>query len=355
MSRKKDWLFSREARGRLFYKKQLDLNNPMNVDFFTITMGEGIYLWRYDNSFGSFNPTHMINVAESGEHKRGAMNREGIYIVAGYRSNDVKIYDMKYYNHEDQKIKLLRTFSHTDFVYECIFKNAVSALCCDRGGYIKEYDLTNPNSIPDPTVFNRVTLNGLHSLILARNGKGDIFVIGGSYDKLYIINAESGDLNNIQTYIVGGSPHAVYQIAEIRQGIIITVEYTSAFMHDIRGSTKTSEKLTHDIGFYYTVIALKSRPGDLAIGGVSTSYLGVVYIQNIDASNTIRTLDYVDDIPSQDCVITAIKEVKLGTILIGGESPCMLCLWNYSTLPSQRPSCWKDDYHNVYDILQIPY
>ena len=30
-------------------------------------------------------------------------------------------------------------------------------MCCDRVGYIKEYDLNNPHSIPTPTIFNKTT------------------------------------------------------------------------------------------------------------------------------------------------------------------------------------------------------
>ena len=54
----------------------------------------------------------MIANEQSGGHRRGEMNEEGIYVVAGYES-DTKIYDMKYYNYPDQKIKLLDTFPHT--------------------------------------------------------------------------------------------------------------------------------------------------------------------------------------------------------------------------------------------------
>ena len=254
------------------------------------------------------------------------------------------------YNNGDEKIKLLHTFSHTDTVYECIMKNEVSALCCDLGGYIKEYNLTNPDSIPPPTQFNQYTPNNkLHSLILTVRGK---YVIGGSYGELYFMNKENGTLTDIHTYISGGSPHAAYQIAEVRIGILITVDYLSAYRHDIRNK-KTSVELSHNM-YYYTVIALKSNPGDLAIGGVTKSTsLGVVYIQHMDAALTLTTLDYVI-IPEMFCVVTVIKEIKVGTILIGGDSYCPLCVWNYSAIPPQTHLCWDDFLHdNVYDIIQV--
>ena len=76
----------------------------------------------------------MISNAQSGQHKRGEMNEEGIYVSAGYDSNNVKIYDMKYYNYPEHKIQLLDSFSHTAIVCECFFKNSVSAIYCDCDG-----------------------------------------------------------------------------------------------------------------------------------------------------------------------------------------------------------------------------
>ena len=85
----------------------------------------------------------MISNAQSGQHKRGEMNEEGIYVSAGYEgiyvsagydSNNVKIYDMKYYNYPEHKIQLLDSFSHTAIVCECFFKNSVSAIYCDCDG-----------------------------------------------------------------------------------------------------------------------------------------------------------------------------------------------------------------------------
>ena len=295
----------------------------------------------------------MISFAQSGRHKRGEMNEEGIYVSAGYRSNNVKIYDMKYYNYPENKIQLLNSFSHTNWVYECFFKNSVSAICCDDVGYIKEYDLSNPNSIPTPQIFNKTALDRLYSCIQTKDKKQ---IIAGSYNKLYILDAVDGTLQNTLDYSANGG-YVAYQIAEVRENILITTDWDTASLHDSQ-HLGPSLKLT-DIGTYYTVITLKSNLGDFAIGGRSSNTnLGFVYIEHLEVDNqTITNLKYVDNIQGTNCVIYVIKELKRGTIILGGESTCReMCLWNYAAIPSQLPLCWDDQTNsNINDIVGVPY
>ena len=171
---------------------------------------------------------------------------------------------MKYYNYPDQKIKLLDTFPHTQEVNECFFKNSVSALCCDWGGYIKEYDLSNPHSIPSPTIFNKTALSKLSSCMQTKDKRH--IVAGGYQNKLYILDAEDGTIINTLDYPLNG-PGYVFQIAKVRPNILITADYEKASLHDIRDIH--SLKLP-DIGKHYrSVIALESNPGDFALGAYS--------------------------------------------------------------------------------------
>ena len=293
----------------------------------------------------------MISYAQSGSYKRGEMNEEGIYVSAGYVSKNIKIYDMKYYNYPENKIQLLHSFSHTNYVRECFFKNSVSAICCDDDGYIKEYDLSNPNSIPTPQVFNKTALDTLRSCMQTKDKKQ---IIAGGYYKLYILDAEDGTLQNTLDY---SANNAVFQIAEIRENILITADYNTASLHDSQ-NMGPSLKLT-DIGSYRAVIALESNLGDFAIGGIiSYTNLGFVYIEHLEEDNqTITNLKYVDNIQGNYCAIMVIKELKRGTIIFGGNINCEeMCLWNYAAIPSQLPLCWDDQTDsNIYDIVGVPY
>ena len=352
----KNELFLMQSSAQLFYFKEWKYNivtNPIPLQFFVVTYNDGIYFWEYEKVAEEYNHLQMISFAQSGKHRRGEMNEEGIYVSAGYASNNVKIYDMKYYNYPENKIQLLQSFSHTNFVFECFFKNSVSAICCNKNGYIKEYDLSNPNSIPTPQVFNKTALDGLRSCMQTKDKKQ---IIAGGENKLYILDAKYGTLQNTLDYSANGG-YADYQIAEVRENILITADWSTASLHDSQ-NLGPSLKLT-DIGNYWTVIALENNLGDFAIGGESSNTnLGFVYIEHLEVDNqTITNLKYVDNIQGNGCNIRVIKELKRGTIIFGGDNNCEeMCLWNYAAIPSQLPLCWDDqtDSH-IYDIVGVPY
>ena len=363
----KNELFLKQSSAQLFYFKQLPnfyqlsyfkewfhnhaLISPIPLQFFAVTRNDGIYFWEYEEISEEYNHLQMISSAQSGQHRRGKMNEEGIYISAGYGRN-VKIYDMKYYNYPENKIQLLHSFSHSGNVQECFFKNSVSAICCDSGGYIKEYDLSNPNSMPTPQIFNKTSLDPLSSCMQTKDKKK---IIAGGENKLYILYAEDGTLQNTLDYSANGGS-ADYQIAEIRENILITADLYTASLHDSQ-NLGPSLKLT-DIGDYRTVIALESNLGDFAIGGWSSSTnLGFVYIEHLEEDNqTITNLKYVDNIQGNGCTIMSIKELKRGTILLGGDSDCEeMCLWDYAAIPSQLPLCWDDQTSTIFDIVGVPY
>ena len=173
---------------------------------------DGIFLWEYEKDSNEYKSNQMIAYAQSGRHSRGGMNEEGIYVAA--ISGSVRIYDMKYYNNPDHKIKLLNTFSHySTAVNECFFKNPVSAMCCEYVGYIKEYDLNNPHSMPTSTIFNKTTdLSGLISCMGTKDKK---YIIAGGQQKLHILDAEDGTLRHNLDYSAN-VPYCAQQIAEVR-------------------------------------------------------------------------------------------------------------------------------------------
>ena len=355
----KNELYLMQSSAQLFYFKQWyrnhALTSPIPLQFFAVTKDDGIYFWEYDEVSEEYNHLQMITLELSGEHKRGEMTEEGIYVSAGLGSLNVKIYDMKYYNYPENKIQLLDSFSYSNFVHECFLKNSVSAICCDVDGYIKEYDLSNPNSIPTPQEFNKTALDRLFSCMQTKDKKQ---IIARGENKLYILDAEDGTLQNTLDYSANGG-NRVFQIAEVRENILITADDYAASLHNSQ-NMGPSLKLT-DIGVYYTVIVLESNFGDFAIEGrVDITRLGFVYIDHLKVNNqTITNLKYVDNIQGNFCIISAIKELKRGTITIifGGDSNCEdIYLWNYAAIPNQLPLCWDDQTDSsIYDIVEVPY
>ena len=342
---------------QLLYFKEWFSNHALLQLLFTVTNNDGIYFWEYEKESEEYKSNQMIADAESGNHRRGEINEEGIYVVAGYVSNNVKIYDMKYYNYPDHKIKLLQSFSHSDDVYECFFKNSISAICCDWDGYIKEYNLSNPHSIPTPIIFNKTT--SLSRLTSCMETKDKKYIIAGGNNKLYILDAENGNLKYILNYSAIGEGY-VEQIAEVRPNILVTADYYTASLHDITDIHNIPNSIKFpDLGHYWSVRALESNPGDFAIGGISSStYLGFVYINHLEEDNqTINILKYVENIQGNGCDILVIKELKRGTIIFGGDHHCdEMCLWNYVAVPHQDPLCWDDQTARyIWDIMGVPY
>ena len=351
MNTKKE-VFLIQNSAQLFYFKLLyTLTNSIPLQFFTVTNTDGIYLWEYEKESEEYKSNQMIAFEQSGRHKRGEMNEEGIYVAAGSHSDNVKIYDMKYYNYPDLKIKLLQCFPHSDIVSECFFKNSVCAICCDWDDYIKEYDLSNPQFIPTPTLFYKTTDHSIVPSILETKDKK--YIIAGGDQKLLFLNAEDGTLRYTLHYETGAGGYP-FQIVEVRLNILVSADVLTAFLHDIQ-NIPTSVKLP-DIGFYHSVIALESNPGDFAIGGrISGTNLGFVYIYHLEDNQTISTLKYVDNIPESVCGIRVIKELKRGTIIFGGNCAKM-CLWNYAAIPQKDPLCWDDQTGSaIEDIVGVPY
>ena len=321
-----------------WYRSQA-LNSPIPLQFYVITQNTGISLWTYEEKSEIYNQISM----HSGQYGRGEVNENGIYVVGG-GNNSVMVYDMKYYNHPDKKLQLLDEASHSNTIPECFLKDSLSAICCDWDGFLKEYDLTNPHSITPTTIFYKegTTFN---SCMLTKDKK---YIIAGSTNMLYILDAGDGTLRTIHKY-PDNRGSVVSQIGEVRENVLITVDVASTSIHDLRDIEKIplSIDIFPDVGLHFTVLALKKNKGDFATGGRSSSaQLGFVRIQHLGEDiQTLTLLDYIDDIPGNGCFISIISELKIGTIFYGGVNGCtQICSWNYSANPKKDPLC--------YDLLQ---
>ena len=338
------------------------INSRLPIEFYMIKQCEGIDLWKYDENLKIYNPIQMIQHTESGDHSRGEMNERGIYIGAGNDSIDVKIYDMKYYNHENYKIKLFRKFTYSKRATACIFLNTYQAICCFFDGYLRSYDLTNMNSITE-TIFTQTnSLRVLRSLLYTEDKQN---IIAGGNGTIYIVDIE-GILKYTHVYQDSSklSIHPIFQIAEIRPKILITAEISCATLHNISNINNpiSSQLLSYNAVLPVTVIALESNSGDFAIGGRNPSSfstgLGFVHINHLGEDNTtISTIKKINNIQDYGCAIMVIKELQKGTIVYGGSSFCkVICLWKYAHIPNQEPQCWNPQNNDsIYDFTRVPY
>ena len=325
------------------------LTNPTTLSFFKVTSTQGIKLFSCpNNNCWAVNP--MIANEDSGAHGRGQMNWDGIYIVAGASSNNVKIYFMNYYDEANQRIKLLRTFPHSFPVQECFYKTSETAICCDEGGYIMAYDLADPNSIPFPSVFNTTELDSIYSCILTKNKK---YIIACSNRKLYIINAKDGNLQKTHNYLPNEGNHAI-QIAEVRPNIVMTADYSAVYIHDITDITNMpdSVKLEEYPYLYYSIISLQRNTGDIAFGGKRIND-GFVSLCNLKDNKDIAcTYGFIDSYKT-GCNIKTIKELRKGNILFGGSGCERWNYWNYdSSLGKPVINHFDEDY--ITDFVAIP-
>ena len=344
----KNKLLLKDDSIQAFYLKQweyFDIPNPISfIDFFTLGNKDGIYLWKYKKELGRYIPTNMLR--DSSMYGRGGMNNKGIYIIGG--KDKVSIYDMKYFTHFNQKIELLGSFSVSTFVWECLFKDPESAICCDHDGYIMEYDLSNLHSLTPPTVFNKTTaLSGLFSCMLTKDKK---HIIAGADKRFYILDA-NGSLKNSQEY-ENAYPR---QIAEVRENIVVTVDASTASVHDLRDIENIPPPfILEDIGQQFSVIGLENNIGDFAIGGNTSS--GEGFVQILYMGEDIHNITVLKSISHyKECGIWAMKELTKGTIFYGGYTECtFMCLWNYAISPTQESLCYRIDYY-IWDILPVPY
>ena len=342
-----------QSSAREFYFKTLP------AEFFTITYGNGINLWKYSNK--TYSLTQMIG---NGRYKRGEMNEKGIYVAAGYLDNTTYIFDMKYLQQPGQQIKLLNTAPHPhgDYgVYECFLKDSNTAICCDLGGFMKKYDLTNLSAIPEPTIFNKSSLSELHSCRLTKDKKN---IIAAGLLKLYILDANDGTLKKIHDYSdIGGLGYAS-QIAEIGNNILVIADKDAVSVHNITDINNpvsfnlNTKILLNDIEFYLSVIALQSNPGYFAIGGQSSinPKPGIVFILKWGENNEITLLKSYKEIEGAGCDIYTIKEIKRGSIVFGGYACTVACMWNYAAIPTENPLCWDDQISTtLWDVVPVPY
>ena len=321
-----------EERGGKFTNYQIE-------SFVSAANEGGITLWEVDdplNISSTYSPIHSYN--DNRRHKRGVVDTNNIYIVAGGSDRKVYLYDL-----HSPMLESAQTTVFSDQVSECFLKNSSRAICCDMDGKLSEIVLDNSMYFSFPVLpfaddSADHSNSNFRSCMMTSNG----YILGGGTANTYIYDS-TGNYITKSTTAAGGD---VSQIAEIRPNIIITVESDRAFIHDISNTAAITSVEMSDYGKFYAVISLSSNSGDFVLGG--NFYLKILHLE---ADNvTVRLLREKLDMPS--CNIRIIKETKKGVILFGGSNCQHICIWYYEI--NELAVCWDDHTFTINDIFLIP-
>ena len=333
--------------------------------FYCITEENGIYLWQYHHKQQIYmsNKVSSITGIKLG---KGNMNSEGIYIIGGSEDKDIKILNLTLSNEQALPSPLLKTFSHTEKVPSCFLLKISVGVCIDYKGQAKKYDLQTLQYIP-PIFYDWETTPDASSksrpkfhsgLISIRN----VLTLGTSDGLLYLIDTEGNEIH-VQNYT--NTNPVVYEIGEVREDFLITVNGQSGcYLHKILPPTSPTSTLINVIevsDYDYRSITTLYEEGYFAIGGgvstgVDKSYGGFIYIYYIGRGSLVpERMRHWEAIPNNGCLIYAVKEVKEGVILAGGNAHCtQICLWNYAALPHILPLCWGVVIQGIYDFVPLP-
>ena len=326
------------------YKHYLYISTSF-TEFITVTENEGIYYHKYDHITKTFSAK---NVTGPTKHRKGGMNINGIYIVAGYSNYNIKIYDMnnlKKYP-PTPTIKLLKTTTPSYIVYQCFLQNYKNAFCTNPAGFVYKYNLETLEESIFYYEKDSPFTTGIESW------SGDIIVI--SPGKISILSS-GGVLINSHEYV---ALPAITSIAEITPGIFLSADGNyGCFWHNLSDPYNipvSTRYLYHTDYFYASVISLHSYPGSFAYGGVKSDQKGFIGIQYY--FGTIERLN----LGKVGCSITVIKEIKSGVLLYGGNQHCKICIWKYAYYYQDHP-LYHDPYcfnspvsDNISDFIGVP-
>ena len=237
----------------------------------------------------------------------------------------------------------------------CFFETDTIAVCCASYGQLFRYnsELTPPNwTLLDNTQF------AINTCMKLENGN---IAIGGSdqgNSRLKVIDPTSGSVkyNKASTGV-----HYIRDIAEVKPNILITAEINALFLYDYleSGGTIAPRQLSlgaFPISLICSLVSLYYGEGFFAFGGREDMVGGKVYIYNLMSDNqTISHQKSLGGLGGVGCIITTLKEVKDGSLIIAGDQACeYLCVWNYNMLlpnVNEETNCWKDLTSNT--IMEI--
>ena len=135
------------------------------------------------------------HISDGSVHMKGAINLDGIAIIAGNNNQNVKIYNIT--KGSPPTFNILATKIHTNHVYSCFLHNYENAICIDSAGYAMKYNLHTLLQSDFYYAGNEALYSGIQTrdkLVIL----GDLF--GG---KIYILD-EYGNQIDIHLYPSSG-------------------------------------------------------------------------------------------------------------------------------------------------------
>ena len=148
---------------------------------------------------------------------------------------------------------------------------------------------------------------------------------------------------------------------EIRENIIITIEFNYAFFHNI--SNPESTIIQHIVlnpsvmPLLYTIEVLEWNTGNIAIGGYELIN-GYGYVELFHLGEDNKKLQPISNkrwLQDADCYIRIIREIQTGVIIFGGSGGCAdICTWEYAVDPHKVPLCFPLGGRHIWDIMALP-
>ena len=339
--------------------------------FYSITEGDGIYLWQYHNKQQIYEYSELPGTRGS-RFGKGMTNSEGTYMLAGSVEEDVKIFNLTISNQHPLPNPLLKTYPHTQNVTSCFrLGTTLEGICIDYNGLAEKYNLETLEKSAK-TFYNWETAAGeasnyvkprFHSGVTSNDF---VVILGTDNGLLYLLDNEG---NEIKVYKFTANTKPIYQITEVYTNLILTANGLSGcYLHNITKPTllenitestvpHTTSLLLMETNYDYRSIIVLNRTGYFAIGGgVSTGDKpgGFIYIYEL---NELTLHPHYKKsktgIPHDDCLIHALKVFPQAIIMAGGTHCSHICLWNYLADPHQEPFCWES-IGDISDFVPIP-
>ena len=318
--------------------------------FLSITWDDGIYFWRLNESSGYFSSRWRYEECSGCRQKRGVVHPNGIYIVGGVEG--VKIYDISNISNIPNTLSVIERYEREGVVNTCFLYEYERALCADSKGIVTLHNMKRSEAPPD--IFY-ISPTSEHYVCGVSASEG--LVILGTLHGVLRVLAFSGIHTGIDLGVVNydNNHSEINAVGYIGQGRIITVDGSACYLHFVSPyvELRTSTLLLH-ADWYEAIIPLQSDQSYFALGG-RRNLLGFLDIYTLFSDNyTLQLVHSKQDIPHNGCTILAIKELREGAIVFGGEFCSLICYWNYALWPIQDPQCWDDlTYSRIYDFIPI--
>ena len=310
---------------------------------------------KLENMGSKIYPNHV--------HGKGEINSKGLYITGSCFSTSCHcarngfLYDFANLTIPYKSLEV----SQYDLI-QCYFRTDNEAYCCSSSGHILKFTIDDEKNISYSIIYEDVNtgdpdkphwpINTCRDIIL--NGK-NLILLGSGDGKIYVFNETAGLIKVIITPDGG----TIKEIGKIREGIIMIVKQRSGtYILDLRkifevDPLPTPIRIAGDYIFGSIIPLEMGGEGYFAIAGsIEDRRAGLIQIAQLNADLSINIHKSKGGISGEGCDFRKIKEIKYGTIIIGGDWDCdVVCVWNY--IDQDSPKCVLNIPAATYSILDI--